>query len=141
MHLAPAWRTIGIPILVVVAVAFFGLFLPVAVYELSHSDSFELHNVFWESIFGIGFYLAGFIFHGYLTNPGVGLIGMLVWPLVIVIIVFFGTRAVLRSSQNHRILWGCLFVFSLLACAGHDAENYLSIHGLPLFWNLYATWY
>jgi hypothetical protein len=130
-----------VPLLVAVVGAFLGMFLPMAVYELSRSNSFELHNVFWESIFGIGFYVAAFIFDSYLANRWVGLIGLLMWPLIAMTIIFFASRAVLHRSQPTRIIWICVFVLSLFICVGHDAENYLSIHGLPLYWNLCANWY
>jgi hypothetical protein len=132
--------SIGVPLLVALIAAFFGMFLPVLAYELFHNDAIEPHNVVWESLFGIGFYVAGFIFHGYLANPWVGLIGQVLWPLIAITMVFFASRAVLRSSYRRCTVWACVFFFSLLICVGHDAANYLSVHGLPLYGNLYATW-
>jgi hypothetical protein len=75
------------------------------------------HNVFWGALYGIGFYLAGFVARGYVGNAFVGLVGLLVWPLLASASVF------------------------VLARLGHDTENYLSSHGAPLYWNLYATFY
>jgi hypothetical protein len=37
-----------VPVAIVLLAAFFGMFLPIAVYEIFRNDSFELHNVVWE---------------------------------------------------------------------------------------------
>ena len=61
--------------------AFFGTFLPPVVYEISHGGSFELHNVVWEIIFGIGYYAAAFASNvfsfEYALNRPVGLLAEL----------------------------------------------------------------
>jgi hypothetical protein len=132
--------SIGVPLLVAVIGAFMGMFLPIAVYEASHSESFELHNVFWESIFGLGFYIAG-VFGDCFTTRWIAIVGVLGWPLVAMVIVFFVARSVLNSSRRTRLVWGAAFLLSLVICVGHEAENYLSIHYVPLYWNLYATCY
>jgi hypothetical protein len=136
---------VGLPIVIALVAAFFGMFLPVAVYEGFHNDSFELHNVCWESIFGIGFYAASWychlLSHAYVMDRTVGLIGMLLWPLVAIIIIFLVSRRVIRASQRTRLIWAGAFLLSLFICVGHDAANYLALRGAPLFWNYSAIWY
>jgi hypothetical protein len=74
--------SVGIPLLVAFVGAFLGMFLPIAAYELTHSESFHPHNVFWESIFGIGFYVAGF-FDSCRTSGWVPIVGFAGWPLLV----------------------------------------------------------
>ena len=99
------------------------------------------HNVVWESLYGIGFYLAGLFMRSYVSNAFVGLVGLLLWPLLASAIVFFLARVVVGSSLTIRGIVGVLFAASLFACVSHDTSNYLSRRGAPLYWNLYATFY
>jgi hypothetical protein len=132
--------SIGIPLLIAVLGAFLGMFLPIAVYELTQSESFHPHNVFWESIFGVGFYVAVF-FDSCMSSRWVPVIGFAAWPLLAMLIVFFVTRRILHSSSRSRILWTAVFLLSVVVCVGDAGENYLSMHHVPLYWNLYATCY
>ena len=129
-----------VPLLIAVVAAFLGMFLPIAVYELTHTGTFHPHNVVWESVFGIGFYIAGF-FGSCMADRWVAVVGFLAWPLTAMVIVFFVSRAIFRRSVRYRVICSILFVVSLLVCVGDDAENYLSLHHVPLYWNLYATCY
>jgi hypothetical protein len=128
-----AIQNLVVPLLVTVVAAFFGLFLPIAAQNT--------HNVFWGALYGIGFYLAGFVARGYVGNAFVGLVGLLVWPLLASASVFVLARLAMRSSGMTRAIVAILFAASIFACVGHDTENYLSSHGAPLYWNLYATFY
>ena|SRR5438128_2323246 len=132
--------SIAIPSLIAVVGAFLGMFLPIAIYELTRSESFHPHNIFWESIFGVGFYVAGF-FGSCMSSRWVPIVGFVGWPLLAMLIVFFVTRRILRSSARSRILWAAVFLLSVLVCVGDNGENYLSMHHVPLYWNLYATCY
>jgi hypothetical protein len=136
---------VGPPIAITFVAAFFGIFLPVAVYESFHNDSFELHNVFWESVFGIGFYAASWYCHlsshQYIGDRMVGLVGTLLWPLVAIIMTFLISRRVLRASRRTRLIWTAAFLVSLFVCVGHDAANYLAVRHVPLFWNYSAVWF
>jgi ABC-type uncharacterized transport system permease subunit len=133
-----------VPIAIAPVAAFFGMFLPIAVYETFCNHSFEFHNLVWESVFGIGFYLAAWVCHffslEYQSGP-VGLIGVLLWPLVVMVATFMTARRVLQSSHRARFVWAAAFLLSLFICVGHDAENYLTVHGLPVYWNYCAVFY
>ena len=122
----------------------FGTSLPIIAYEMTHSETFESHNVIWESIFGIGFYGAAWVCHvfslEYQSSP-VAWIGLLLWPLFVMAIIFVATRRVLRSSRRTRFVCSAAFLLSLFFCVGHDAENYLALHGVPVYWNYYAVFY
>ena len=133
-----------VPIAIALVAAVFGTSLPIIAYETTRSQTFEPHNVIWESIFGIGFYSAAWICHlfslEYQSGP-VGFIGLLLWPLLVIIVIFITSRHVLRSSRRTRLIWAAAFLLSLFICVGHDAENYLALHGLPVYWNYYAVFY
>jgi hypothetical protein len=121
------------PLVVTLIAAFCGMFLPIAAENT--------HNVVWESVYGLGFYVVGFVAHGYTGNPLLGIVGLLVWPLAASAIVFFLARYSISRTGVTRLIIGILFVVSLFACVSHDTENYLSVRGAPLYWNLYATFY
>jgi hypothetical protein len=128
------------PLVIALVAAFSGMFLPITTYW----QSFELHNVVWECIFGIGFYAAAFasnIFSFEYTSRLVALVGGLLWPLFVMILIFFTSRRVLRHSPRTRFIWAAAFLLSLLVCVGHDAENYLALHGVPVFWTYSAVCY
>ena len=120
--------------------AFLGMFLPIAVFELTDSESFHPHNVFWESVFGLGFYIAGF-FGSCMSDRWVAIVGFAVWPLLAIIVTFLATRRILCSSARSRFGWSVILFLSLLVYVGQRGENYLSVHYVPLYWNLYATCY
>jgi|SRR6476620_1126091 len=133
-------RAVVIPLGVSVLGAFLGMFLPVAAFEFTHSDSFHPHSVFWESVFGLGFYVAGF-FGSCMSDRWVAIVGFAVWPVVGMILIFLATRRILRMSGRGRVIWTTIFVVSLLVYVGQRGENYLSVHHVPLYWNLYAVCY
>jgi CDP-diglyceride synthetase len=131
---------IGVPLLIALAGGFLGMCFPIAINELTHSESFHAHNLFWESIFGIGFYVAGF-FDSCMPSRRVAMVGFVGWPFLAMLIVFFVTRRMLHSSSRSQMRWTAFFLLSVVVWLGDAAENYLSIHHVPLYWNLYATCY
>jgi hypothetical protein len=122
-----------VPLVVTIVAAFFGMFLPIVAQNS--------HNVLWESLYGLGFYVSRFVASGHAAKASVGWVGLLVWPLIASGVVFLVARAVMRSSPTTRTVLGILFIASLFVCISHDTENYLSSRGAPLYWNLYATFY
>src|SRR5260370_37230965 len=102
-----AIQNVLIPLIVTVIAAFFGMFLPMM--------AGNSHNVVWESLYGIGFYLAGLVARGYVGSAFVGLVGLVVWPLLACGIVFLLARLVVRSSLTTRRIVGVLFAASLFA--------------------------
>jgi hypothetical protein len=139
-RLAGPLTLVGVPLLIAIVAVFLGMFLPIGFYEITHSESFQPHNVFWESVFGLGFYVAGFIADCF-TTRWVAVVGLLAWPLFAAGIVFFVSRRVILSSQRVRFVWSAVFLLSVVVIVGDTAENYLSVHHVPLYWNLYATCY
>jgi hypothetical protein len=133
-----------LPIAIALIAGAFGTSLPIIAYETTHSQMFEPHNVVWECIFGLGFYGAAWICHLFsleYMSPAVGLIGLFLWPLLVMAMILVASRRVLRSSRRTRFAWGSAFLLSLFVCVGHDAENFLALHGLPVYWNYYAVYY
>jgi len=120
--------------------AFLGMFLPIAIYEFTRGEMWELHNVFWESVFGFGLFIAGF-FGSCMSDRWIGIVGLVAWPLVAVALIFVATSAILRCSSRVQIGWFCFLFVSLFVCVDRSGENYLSTHYVPLYWNLYASCY
>ena len=137
--------SVAVPPVIAVVAALFGTLLPIAAYEITHSDTFHPHNLVWESVFGIGFCAAVFVCrvfsHGYIGDSTVGLVGMLLWPLAVIVAIFFATRLVLRRLFRTQLIWATAFLLSLFICVGDDAANYLALRDVPLFWNYYAVWF
>ena len=66
---------------------------------------------------------------------------MLLWPLAVIVAIFFATRLVLRRLFRTQLIWATAFLLSLFICVGDDAANYLALRDVPLFWNYYAVWF
>src|SRR5262245_8564346 len=139
-------RFVALPLVIAVATAVFGTWLPIIGYEMRHSDGFQPHNVVWEVIYGIGFFVAAWT--SYFLNfsyhsRAVGWIGMVIWPMMVMAVVFLASRRILRGSPRTRLAWTVGFLVSLFVCVvGQRAENFLADRFyLPLFWNFYASYF
>jgi hypothetical protein len=141
---SPAVNRFVVPFIIAVVAGAFGTSLPIIAYEATHSGTFEPHSVIWESIFGFGYYCVAWICHllslEYESGPAV-LIGMVLWPLLVMAAVFIVSRRLLQSSRRAQLISMSAFFLSLCLCVGHDASNYLAVHGVPLYWNFYAVLY
>jgi hypothetical protein len=135
-----------LPLAVALLTAVVGTTLPIIGYEMTHSETFEPHNVIWELIYGIGFSGAAWVCYffdlDYHSRP-VGFIGMLIWPLLVMVGVFIASRRILRSSRRTRVAWSVAFLLSLFICVvGQKAENFLADRCfLPLYWNFYGSYF
>jgi hypothetical protein len=117
--------------LVVAAIAFFfAIMLPVL-------SDFEIHNPFWESLFGIGFGITE-LFH--MDTRGDALLGFLLWPLFTLGAVWFAAFYSTRASRRTRVIAASFFILSLLICVGRDTQNSLAVH-VPLWSNEYFVRY
>lgn len=136
---------VALPLTIALTTYVFGTLLPVIGYETTHREAFQPHSIIWESLYGIGFCGAAWVCYffnlDYGLNRPVGLVGGLIWPLLIMTIVFIGSRRILRRSPHTRLFWGIAFLLSLLICVvGQKAENYLADRCyLPLYWNYEAS--
>jgi hypothetical protein len=138
---------VAVPLVIALVTAVFGTALPIVGYEMTHGGSFEPHNVIWELVYGIGFSGAAWFCYFFnldfaLSRP-VGLVGFVIWPLLVMTAVFIASRRILRSSRRSRLIWTAAFLLSLFVCVvGQRAENFLAGDcWLPLYWNFYASWY
>lgn len=111
----------------------------VAVVLGMHSVFFvpNVHNLIWESVYGVGYYVSGFIFRPYTLNPTIGLIGFILWPLIATVIVSLLTLLAIRASPRWRILALGVFVVSLLIWIDDAQANELCRKGWPIFYNYY----
>jgi hypothetical protein len=133
-----------VPLIIATVAAIFGTSLPIIAYEMTHGGTFEPHSLIWESIFGFGYYCVAWICDlfslNYESAPAV-LIGMVLWPLFVMLALFLVSRRLVQTSRRTQLISMTAFLLSLCLCVGHDASNYLALHGVPLFWNYYAVLY
>jgi predicted membrane protein len=111
---------------------FFGILLP-------FFTGGAIHNPFWELIFGIGFWVSE-RFPGAYNTPIDALFGFLLWPIAVVVAVWFVTFWIARWQSRGRLALGTLFILSLAVCVGNDLQNKLAIH-VPLWSNEYFVRY
>jgi hypothetical protein len=127
-----------LPLAIALTTFAFGILLPMMA---------ELRNLVWESIYGIGFsgtaWFCYFFNFDWATRRPVGLVGVIIWPLLTMAVVFIASRRILRRSLRTRLVWGAAFVVSLFICVvGQKAANYFADRWyLPLFWNFAGNWY
>src|SRR5438093_940392 len=106
---------------VAIVAAFFGMFLPFP------TDG-ALHNPVWELVFGLGWLTSSAFF------------GFLVWPVCVFAALWLLAFRVLGLGGRQRIIFGTLFVISLLPCVGRDLQNSIAVH-VPLWSNEYFVRY
>ena len=111
-----------------------GMFGPIAFGEHHRS-------AVWEPLYGIGFFVAGFIFHPYSYNQTIGLIGFWAWPLLVIIGLGFLTWRATAQSRHSMAICAALFAASLCWWVSDRTANVLSVSWVPFYFNYYATWY
>ncbi|MEO7191987.1 MAG: hypothetical protein ABI051_13115 [Vicinamibacterales bacterium] len=105
-----------------------------------YSDPFSasaVHNLPWEFFYGLGFYIAGFVFHPDAFNRTIGIIGYLLWPLLATVLVFFLARIAIRSSRPWRIVAAGVFAASVMLWINHERANDIA-RRWPIF-TIYAA--
>jgi hypothetical protein len=135
---------VALPLAIALTTYVFGTLLPIIGNEAAHQ---EVRNIIWESIYGIGFSVSAWVCYffnfDFAPSRPVGVVGGLVWPLLVMAVVFIASRRILRKSFRTRLVWGAAFLLSLFICVvGRNAANYLADRCyLPLYWNYEANWY
>jgi hypothetical protein len=124
-----------VAVLVAAVAMFFGMFLPIP-------SNGTLHNPLWELIFGIGFGITDLLPSAIYMRAGrlLDFFGFFVWPLLMVGTVWIGAFQTLRRGGRTLVVFGALFMLSLLICVGAEKQNALAVH-VPLWWNEYAVRY
>ena len=119
-----------LPFLIAAVAAFLGMHL----FFVSNG-----HNLLWECVYGIGYFLSGLVFHLYVLNRSIGVIGFLVWPAIATSLVFILVRLVIRRSLLCILLTAGAFLASFVIWIDDAQANALVDRGLPIFYNCYAT--
>jgi len=119
----PACIFIGFICAVLAAVA--GILLPLIVHGV--------RNLPWEIIFGSAFYVTWF-FRSALGERFEGLIGGVLWPLVVFGFVWFAASRICAADAFVRVASLALFILSLAACVPAATANSLGSR-IPLFFN------
>ena len=76
---------------------------------------------------------------GFFRSSGIGerldgFIGGIVWPLAVIVIVWFAAFRLCTAGTLARIVWSSFFVLSLAVCVPAETANSLAMR-IPLFLN------
>jgi hypothetical protein len=103
-----------------------GIFLPLIIHGV--------RNLPWEFAFGFAYYVTGFFRGSELGERLDGFIGGIVWPLAIIVIVWFAASRLCTAGTVARLAWSSFFVLSLAICVPAETANSLAAR-IPLFLN------
>jgi hypothetical protein len=120
----------ALPFLLAVAAPFLGMHL----FRLSAK-----HNLLWECLYGLGYFVSGFFLHPYALNRSIWFICSVLWPLIVSTFVFFVARRVICASRQLRIITATALLGSLSLWVSDDRANALAENYWPIFCNYYAT--
>jgi hypothetical protein len=124
--------------LLVVAIIFCsGVLLPL----ISWGSLGRLINPFWEIIYGIGFFLGGFLPAG-IRSPLVAVFGALIWPAGVSMTVYFLTAVIWRSGSLKFKMIALIFTFLSLVCIiTLDKARQAPFDRFPFFTHFYSAMY
>ena len=103
-----------------------GIFLPLVIHGV--------RNLPWEVAFGFAYYVTGLFRSSGLGERLDGFIGGIVWPLAVIVIVWFAAFRLCTAGTLARIVWSSFFVLSLAFCVPAGTANSLATR-IPLFLN------
>jgi hypothetical protein len=121
-----------VTVLVVATATFCGMFAPFA---------FAFRNAIWDPVFGVGFLVAGFVFHPFTGNRMVGLIGGGLWPLLVIAGIGFGAWMLTAARPSWRLAAVGLFALSVFLWVSVPTANRISRHGVPFYSSYCSVWY
>lgn len=70
-------------------------------------------NVVWDPIYGIGYELAYRMFHVIAINPSVTIIGLIVWPLFVLLMICYCASRLTRARWSLRAKYSIIMLFVL----------------------------
>ena len=94
-----------------------GMLLPLIVHGV--------RNLPWEVVFGFAYYFTGFFRSSQLGYRLDGLIGGILWPLVVIAFVWFAASRICAAGAFVRVASLALFILSLAACV--PAETFSAL--------------
>jgi hypothetical protein len=114
-----------------------GVFMPL--FKLG--DLGRMVNLFWGSVYGLGYFVAGFLFGGVLSRPS-AIIGGLIWPLIVCVLLFwFSGRLWHQGSITVKVVACAGLVVSLLIVITFARAGAPPFSRLPLFSLFYFAGY
>ena len=105
------------------------MFLPLIVHGV--------RNLPWEFIFGSAYYVTWYL-RSLLGECLEGLVGGVLWPLVVIALIWFASARVCAASRIVRLTSLSLFIASLLVCVSADTANILA-QRIPLYLNEFSV--
>ena len=125
---------ISVVCLSVTTTAFCGMFAPIVFGSASR-------NAIWEPIFGAGFLISEFTFRPFVGNPVAGLIGCVIWPLLVAAGIALAVWKITAAPRRGALVAAGLFSASLLFWISAGTASWLSLHYVPFFTYYAAVWY
>ncbi len=98
-------------------------------------------NLFWGDVYGLGFYISDLALGG-LRSKAAGIVGILVWPLLMTALVFWLSGKVI-GSRSATVKWGivCVLIISIFVNLDLARSRQPPFNQLPLFYNLLSLYY
>jgi len=116
-------------LVIVGLVSLSGTWLPM--FTVPHFGKFI--NLWWESVYGLGFFVVGFLPGGFESRVGF-LFGALLWPIAVAILMYLLSGWILHSrSQKTNIVAGCTIIISLLLVVPLNGSAKFPFSYLPLY--------
>jgi hypothetical protein len=101
--------------------------------------NWDLRNVFWESVYGLGYFVVGFVSNSYALNSTVGFVGLILWPLLLMIVIGCSAWRAFSLQKHLGMAIAGLFFAALLVWIPKQEIDSLSASGFPMFWNLVSA--
>jgi hypothetical protein len=106
-----------------------GVFLPL----FKFGDLGRLVNLFWGSVYGLGYLVTGYVFGGLHSRPTL-IVGGLVWPLVVCVLLFWCSGKLWhQNSATVKVVSGVIFLLSLFVVITLSRANTPPFSSFPLF--------
>lgn len=101
----------------------------------------RLVNLFWGSIYGVGFYVGGFVFGGLRSTPTM-VLGGLIWPLVVCLLLFWISGKLWHQNNvTVKNVSTVILILSLLVVITLARARTPPFSSFPLFTNFISAAY
>jgi hypothetical protein len=68
-------------------------------------------NAVWNCLYGIGFEIAFFIYHDITLNRSAGILGFVVWPIIMFSLVAYLSRRIITAAWSPKVKYVLLAIF------------------------------
>jgi hypothetical protein len=97
-------------------------------------------NLFWGSIYGLGYFVAGYVFGGLRARPTL-IFGGLVWPLLVCVLLLWISGKLWHNSITLKTISTCVLVLSLFVVITLMRASSPPFSSFPLYSLFHAAAY